>query len=62
MKGENMNQENKNQGERVLGRVGARELTPQEIDHVTGGVHTETVCSFNWQTHTADGDVLLGEC
>lgn len=57
-----MNQENKKQDERVLGRVGARELTPQELDHVTGGFHTETVCSFNWQTHTADGDVLLGEC
>lgn len=57
-----MDLENKNMDERVLGRVGARELTPQELDHVAGGFHTETVCSFNWQTHTADGDVSLGEC
>jgi hypothetical protein len=57
-----MDQENKNQSERVLGRVGARELTPQELDHVTGGVHTETVCTYNYQTHSLDGDVKLGEC
>jgi hypothetical protein len=51
-----------NQDNRVLGRMGARELTSREIDHVTGGVLTETVCTFNYKTHTADGDVFLGEC
>jgi len=55
-----MNQEN--QSNRVLGRMGARELTPQESDHVTAGVHTETVCTFNWATSTADGDARIGEC
>ena len=57
-----MDRENENLDERVLGRVGARELTPRELDHVTGGVRTETVCTFNWQTRAADGDVFLGEC
>lgn len=45
---------------RVLSRIGARELTPKEVEHVSGGVHTETVCSFNAKTKTADGDP--GEC
>jgi hypothetical protein len=45
---------------RVLNRIGARELTPKEAEHVSGGVHTETVCSFNSKTKTADGDP--GEC
>jgi hypothetical protein len=54
--------ENQNQDDRVLGRIGARELTPREVDHVTGGVRTETVCTFNWQTMKGDGDAHLGEC
>lgn len=45
---------------RVLSRIGARELTPKEAEHVSGGVRTETVCSFNGKTKTADGDP--GEC
>jgi len=45
---------------RVLGRRGARELTPQEVDHVTGGIHTLTVCTFDEITKKPDGDV--GEC
>lgn len=52
-----MKYENSN---RVLGRQGARELTPVEIDHVTGAVHTDTVCTFGGQG--IDGDVFLGEC
>lgn len=50
------------QDNRVLGRTGARELTPKEVEIVSGGspTHTETVCSFNFKTKTADGD--LGEC
>lgn len=47
-------------GNRVLGRQGARELTPVEADHVTGGVHTETLCSGG--PKGIDGDVFLGEC
>jgi hypothetical protein len=57
-----MDQENKKLRGRVLGRVGARELTPRELDHVAGGFHTETVCTFNSQTRTADGDSQIGEC
>jgi len=60
-KGENMKQE-KTQETRVLGRTGARELTPHELDHVTGGFHTQTVCTFDEVTRKADGDVSLGEC
>ena len=52
-----MKQEN-----RVLGRIGARELTPREVEHVTGSlkVHTETVCTLG--PTSLDGDVRLGEC
>jgi hypothetical protein len=47
---------------RVLGRRGARELTPKEVDHVTGGIHTLTACTLNTivKPPTADGDA--GEC
>ena len=45
---------------RLLARKGARELTPREVDHVTGGIHTLTVCSFDETTHQPDGDV--NEC
>jgi hypothetical protein len=44
---------------RVLGRRGARELTPLETDHVTGGIRTLTVCTF-LEGFGPDGDV--GEC
>jgi hypothetical protein len=45
---------------RVLSRTGARELTLKETEHVSGGVHTETVCSFDPTTKQPDGDI--GEC
>jgi hypothetical protein len=48
-----------NQDNRVLGRRGARELTPREVDHVTGAVHTETICSVG-RNGAIDGD--RGEC
>jgi hypothetical protein len=52
-----MKQEN-----RVLGRIGARELNPREVEHVTGGIHTETVCTVDLRagTRALDGD--RGEC
>lgn len=50
-----------NQDSRVLGRMGARELTAREIDYVTGGVHTVTVCTVG-RNGAPDGDVFLGEC
>jgi hypothetical protein len=56
-----MAKENNN---RVLGRQGARIVTHEEAMSVngSGGPHTETVCTFDWKTATADGDVALGEC
>jgi len=48
-----------NTDNRVLGRKGARELTPRETDHVTGGIHTLTVCTFD-EEFGRDGDA--GEC
>jgi hypothetical protein len=45
---------------RVLSRTAARELTPKEMEHVSGGIHTNTVCTFDPNTKQPDGDV--GEC
>jgi hypothetical protein len=47
---------------RVLGRVGARELTPREVEHVTGAVHTETVCTIDLKSATTALDGDRGEC
>jgi hypothetical protein len=48
-----------NHDNRVLGRRGARELTPSETEHVTGSVRTQTKCSL---APRPDGDTFLGEC
>jgi hypothetical protein len=45
---------------RVLSRRGARELTPQESEHVTGAIQTQTVCSHKGSS--MDGDVHIDEC
>jgi hypothetical protein len=47
-----------NQDNRVLGRMGARELTEEESGKVTGGIRTLTVCTFF--DGKVDGDT--GEC
>jgi hypothetical protein len=47
-----------NQDNRVLARHGAGELTPSEIDQVSGGVQTGAPCSFNPITKTIDGPPL----
>ena len=49
-----------NDQNRVLARKGARELNEQEIERVTGGVRTTTVCTFG--PKGKDGDTFLGEC
>jgi hypothetical protein len=36
-----------NDNNRVLSRQNARELTPAEVDHVTGNINTLTICSWN---------------
>jgi hypothetical protein len=49
---------------RVLSRIGARELTAKEAEFVCGGrhspPHTNTACTFAAQSKQADGDT--GEC
>ncbi len=45
-----------NETNRVYGRVGARELTPEELQRVGGAFHTELPCSF------IPPDTLDGEC
>ena len=46
---------NMREEDRVLGRLGARILQPEELELVTGGVHTN-VCIFNPLTNTFDGE------
>jgi hypothetical protein len=48
----------KKEDNRVLARSQARDLTDKEAAKVSGGVHTETVCTF--RGGSADGDP--GEC
>ena len=55
-----MDQENNNQPDRVLGRVGARELTPQELESVAGGFGSLTVPTFDPKTKASDGDPTHG--
>jgi hypothetical protein len=47
--------------QRVLGRVGARELTPEEMEAVTGSA--ATACTFQ-QTHPKPNiiDDLVDDC
>jgi hypothetical protein len=45
------------QDNRVLSRLGARELTSQEVEQVTGAGHVHTNnCTINLNTGTRDGD------
>jgi len=46
---------------RVLIRSGARELNPEEVERVSGGLRTLTFCSIN-SLGQRDGDTFLGEC
>lgn len=50
---------------RVLGRIGARELTASEVEIVTGGKQhgqrTMTMCTIA-SNGTLDGDAWMGEC
>jgi hypothetical protein len=52
-----------NDQNRVLARKGARELSAEEADEVTGGLRTETKCTAPSATcPNRDGDAQLGEC
>ena len=46
---------------RVLVRRGARDLSPEEMERVSGGLRTATFCSIN-RLGQRDGDTFLGEC
>jgi hypothetical protein len=56
-KTEKENYMSNNQDNRVLGRIGARELSPEELEQVSGGlpVHTNVI-TFNPVTRQRDGD------
>ena len=47
---------------RVLSRRGARIMTEVEVTKVSGGLQTETFCSFDPKTHRIDGDVFTNDC
>jgi hypothetical protein len=47
-----------NGNNRVLSRQNARELTPAEVDHVTGNINTLTICSSGPTTGTKDCDTI----
>ncbi len=50
---------------RVLGRVGSRELSEQEVEAVTGALkvrHTLTPCFVDKQQQLLNGDQAIGEC
>jgi len=53
------------QDNRVLSRMGARELSEEDIAKVNGsrGLPTNTVCTFpSTQNAKPDGDSSIGEC
>jgi hypothetical protein len=50
---------------RVLGRLGARELTEQEVETVQGAFqvrHTLTPCFIDKKQQLLNGDQAIGEC
>ena len=54
-----------NNNNRVLGRIGARELTEQEVDAVNGALkvnHTLTPCFIDKKQQLLNGDQSIGEC
>ncbi len=53
-----------NQDNRVLGRIGARDLKEEEVNAVTGGFrsHTVTLCIVDRRENFVAGDTAIGEC
>jgi len=47
---------------RVLYRDGARELTAQETNLISGGLRTLTPCTVGPGPHHRDGDASICEC
>ena len=53
------------QDNRVLSRVGARDLTEQEVEAVNGALkirHTLTRCFIDSKQQLLNGDQAIGEC
>ncbi|HEV2988678.1 MAG TPA: hypothetical protein VG759_09555 [Candidatus Angelobacter sp.] len=48
-----------NPNNRVLGRIGARDLAPEEIESVSGGTFHTNVCTAIRSTVSGDGDACL---
>ncbi|HEV2961838.1 MAG TPA: hypothetical protein VG649_08455 [Candidatus Angelobacter sp.] len=46
-----------NQNNRVLSRIGARELIQEELDDVKGGLRRHT-CTFDPKLHVLDGECV----
>jgi hypothetical protein len=55
-------EKNMNDNNRVLARNCARILSAEEIERVTGGIHTLTACTFDPELRSKDGDASIGEC
>jgi hypothetical protein len=51
-----------NNQDRVLIRRGARQLNEQEVEQVSGGLRTLTLCTISLSSTVRDGDTFLGEC
>ena len=51
-----------NENNRVLSRRGARELSAEEMERVSGSLPTDTVCTWDPKRGAADGDSFIGEC
>jgi hypothetical protein len=61
----NIKEEPMDKNNRVLGRMGARELTEQEVDTVQGAFqvrHTLTPCFIDKKQQLLNGDQAIGEC
>jgi hypothetical protein len=50
-----------NEQDRVLIRRGARDLTPEEVNLISGGLRTLTACTIGAAAQK-DGDASIGEC
>jgi len=51
-----------NDQNRVLLRRGARALSEKEVEHVSGGIRTATLCTASSTNAGADGDTFHSEC
>lgn len=53
-----------NQDNRVLNRIGARDLSAEEVELVIGGFRSRTLtpCIVDSQGNFFNGDTAIGEC